>query len=394
MKRFLGPALAASAFAGVAVMWSAARWGVAVPQIAIFLLAATWTMDCLIHRRGVQFGWPAWPVLGILCCGAAQLVFHWTVYPWETGESMLYWLTNLLAVVMAMDVAPDRGARSRLLDALFFGGVALAVVSVIQVFTSEGYVFWIFAAPYREDVYGPFVARNQYAAFLEMLLPIAMVRAFKGEHKRWPYLVVSAVLYACAVASKSRAGVAVATAEVIVTAAILLAKKGISPRRMGKTAAAFLVVAGLLIAVVGPGVVWSRLRQQDPYSTRRDLLVSSIAMFRDRPLTGFGLGTWSTVYPAYAIDDDGLFANQAHNDWVQAAVEAGIPGLLLLSALFVWSVGAAWRTVWGIGIPFVLLHALVDYPIQRQALAVYFFLLAGIQIRTVTVKFPRTSADI
>lgn len=39
---------------------------------------------------------------------------------------------------------------------------------------------------------------------------------------------------------------------------------------------------------------------------------------------------------------------------------------------------AGWRVPWGLGLAFVLLHSLVDYPIQRQALGVFYFTLAGI----------------
>jgi len=74
--------------------------------------------------------------------------------------------------------------------------------------------------------------------------------------------------------------------------------------------------------------------------------------------------------------------NQAHNDWAQMAVEGGIPALVCFAAFFGWSVWAGWRSVWGLGLASVLLHGLVDYPIQRQALGACFFLLAGILAQT------------
>ena len=70
---------------------------------------------------------------------------------------------------------------------------------------------------------------------------------------------------------------------------------------------------------------------------RADLLRSSVAMARERPLTGFGLGAWPSAYPGYALYDDGTFVNQAHNDWAQWTVEGGLPLLLAMLAV----VGAA-----------------------------------------------------
>lgn len=379
MKKVLAAGLASSALAGFAVMWSPGRWAVCIPQVAIFALSSMWALDTMARGRNPHAGFPVLPLLGILVCGLAQLAFHWTAYRWDTVESILYWFTNLLALVVAADLSGDNAIRSNLMDWLFFPAVALAILSVIQYFTSDGRVFWIFAAPYREDVYGPFVYKNQFAAFLELLLPIALVQAL-GDSRRRGYQVTTAVLYACMVASNSRAGLIVATCEIVVISSILLAKKAVSPKQLGQILGGVVMLAGVFVAVVGPENMWTRFEQHDPYLLRRELLTASAAMFRDHPIRGFGLGTWPTVYPGYAVADFGLFANQAHNDWAQMGVEAGIPGVLCMAAFFAWSLRAGWRSVWGIGIPSVLIHAVVDYPIQRQALAVFLFVLAGIEL--------------
>ena len=102
-------------------------------------------------------------------------------------------------------------------------------------------------------------------------------------------------------------------------------------------------------------------------------------MVRDRPLTGFGLGTWSEVYPGFARFDDGLFANQAHNDWAQWAAEGGIPFFLLMVGVVAGAVRPAFRSLWGLGLLAVFVHCFVDYPMQqRPALAAFFFALLGI----------------
>ena len=44
-------------------------------------------------------------------------------------------------------------------------------------------------------------------------------------------------------------------------------------------------------------------------------------MIRERPLQGYGQGNWATVYPSHARVDDGRYANQAHNDWLQMFAE-------------------------------------------------------------------------
>lgn len=393
MKSFLAGVVVFAAMVGFTVMWNPARWATSVPQIAIYGLFITWAVSAPFRRRALKFVFPALPITGLLAIGATQLALHWTVYRWETWESMLYWLTNLLAISLAADLCCDPVVCRRALNGMFLAGAILAILAVIQEFTTDGYVFWAFAAPYREEVYGPFVYRNQYAAFLELLLPMALYRALASKVLRWPYLTLAAGLYASSVASHSRAGVVLATLEPLVVGFLLLKRKLVRPRQLAYAGAWFLASAGVFVAVVGPEVVWTRLQQPDPYSSRRDLETASAAMFRSRPLRGFGLGNWPTAYPSFAVDDDGLFANQAHNDWAQAAVEGGIFGFSCLAVFFAWSVRAGWKSVWGLGIPIVLVHALVDYPIQRQAIAVYFFLLVGVQWAALRQSTWITSAD-
>jgi O-antigen ligase len=378
LKKGLAAALLLAVFAGLLVMWSPGRWATTVAQAGVLAIALLWACSLFLDRGALPSGFAPVPLIGILCWGAAQLACGWTVYRWQTSETMLYWFTNLMALTIASSLSQDPAAGRFLRKWLFVCGVALAMLSVIQNFTSDGRVFWIFEAPYREEVWGPFLYRNQYAAFIELLLPVAWVRALTGENDRWPYFVVTAGLYSCIVASASRAGLTLATAELIVIGVVLLLRRTISLPLLVRAFAPLLLLAALFTAVVGPETVWNRLQQHDPYAERRQWTVASFAMLRERPVTGFGLGTWPTVFPKYATADDGVFVNQAHDDWAQAAAEGGLPVFLCFAAFFVWCVWTGWRRPWGLGLAFVLLHALVDYPIQRQALGAFFFLFAGI----------------
>jgi len=101
---------------------------------------------------------------------------------------------------------------------------------------------------------------------------------------------------------------------------------------------------------------------------RREFNMSTLHLIADHPLAGTGLGTWPTVYPRYAIIDVGAFANQAHDDWLQFAAEGGIPFGLVIFSLFLWCLAPAFRTIWGLGVVSVFLHAAVDYPFSRPAL--------------------------
>ena len=240
-------------------------------------------------------------------------------------------------------------------------------------------MFWAFDVGTDAPTLGPFVYRNQYAAFVEAVLPLAIVGALLDRSRWVMYTLMAAVLFASVVAGGSRTGSILCLAEILITPAIAFAQKRISGRALARVLAGSLATVAILTAVVGWELIWNRLQEPNPYSFRAELARSSLEMVRDRPLAGFGLGTWSDAYPAYAHFDDGDFVNQAHNDWLQWAAEGGVPFFLLLLAIAIWTVRPAIRSLWGVGMIAVFVHCAVDYPMQqRPALAAFFFAMLGV----------------
>jgi len=219
----------------------------------------------------------------------------------------------------------DSAVRRWFRSAILWFAFLVAVLATIQTFTSKGKVFWLFATPYTENVMGPILYRNHYAAFIEAVLPIALYLAVRRERQSLLYSGMAAVMYASVVASASRAGTVLATGEIVLVPLLMWALG----RGTGRSAAAALLRMCLLFAafaaIVGLGSVWGRFRTPDPLGIRRELAVSSVHMAASHPWFGTGLGTWPTVYPRYAIVDIGEFANQAHDDWLQWTVEGGFP---------------------------------------------------------------------
>jgi len=367
MNRPLAFALALLLTFAILTVWVPARWPVAVLQCGAFALAAA----VLLRRRPFVRSTLLIPLAGIVLWTLLQLALNLTVYRHDTWDALLIWSTNLAVFFAALQLsATDLTSRWR--AAAGFGAV-LAILTMLQLFTSPGRIFWIFPVQIVTLPAGPFLSRNQYAACIELLLPIAIAAAVRDRAHRPACLVMAALMYASVVAVASRAGAVLVTAEVFVLLAQAFHRRQIS----GRAIAAALAVLLLFTAAAGWTTLASRWRDPQGYQIRAELLRSSLCMIRDRPLAGFGMGTWSTVYPAYARYDDGSFVNQAHNDWAQFAAEGGIPMLLFM----LWIAAAAIRPAlilqWPIGLLAVLVHALVDYPLQKPALAALFFALLG-----------------
>ena len=356
-------------------MWIPARWALSVFQLALFALAA----GKIVQRRSLTLPFAGWMIAGMTAWGALQVTAGWSVDRVTTLDAVLNWVTNLAAFMLAADLYRQADRRERFLrSALIFTSI-LAVVSIFTFLTSPaGKVFWIFDSGSESRTLGPFVYHNQYAAFVEAVLPLAIVGVLRDRGRWMLYAVIVATLFGSVVTGGSRTGTILCLAELLVIPTIAFWRGMLNSRMLARVALGSLAAVAILTGVVGWEPLWKRLQEPHPYSLRKDLVLSSIAMVRDRPLTGFGLGTWPEAYPGYARFDDGTYVNQAHNDWIQWAAEGGLLFLVLMLAVAGWSVGPAVRSLWGVGILSVWLHALIDYPMQqRPALAAFFFALLG-----------------
>lgn len=364
---------------GILTLWVPQRLALSLYQIAAFGLVSLRCAWLALRPVPIQTSVLLVPLCGALLCGSIQLAAGLSIYPWRTLNSLLDWATFAALFFVALQVGGDRELRQRFLQALLYFGFALSVLATLQMFTSDGKIFWLFPSGYTDFVLGPFVYRNQYAAFIEMVLPLTLYRAVTDRRAASCYWVMAAIMVASVIAGASRAGAFLVLLEVIVIPAIAMRRASISGRALALGWGQFVLLAVVCSVVVGWDVLWTRFQQTDPYMARKEMMLSSVQMLCARPWTGFGLGTWSTAYPAYALFDSGLFVNQAHNDWIQWAVEGGVPFLFLMAAFAVLLVRPAFRSIWGLGLISVLLHCAVDYPMQqRPALAGWYFAMAGV----------------
>ncbi len=365
--------------------------GVELFQVALFALAAV----RIVQRRSLALPFAGWMIAAAAGWGVLQVAAGWSVDRVTTLDAALNWVTNLVAFMLAADLYRKAERRERFLrSALIFTSI-LAVVSIFTFLTSPaGKVFWIFDAGSESRTLGPFVYQNQYAAFVEAVLPLAILGVI-NDRRRWLlHAAIVATLFGSVVTGGSRTGTILCLAEILVIPAIAFGRGMINGSMLVRVVLGSLAAVAVLTGVVGWEPLWKRLQEPHPYSLRKDLVLSSIAMVRDRPLTGFGLGTWPEAYPGYARFDDGTYVNQAHNDWIQWAAEGGLLFLVSMLAIAGWSVGPALRSLWGIGILSVWLHALIDYPMQqRPALAAFFFALLGALAATTGATSGRDDAQ-
>ena len=360
--------LAAVLFFGILTLWVPGYWPVAVFQVGMFGLAVAALIQW--RRTPPRFVYPLAPLMFAVFWGLFQWAAGRTVSPFETKIALARWAALLAVFVTGWLLFQDHRVHRWFRSAMLWFGILVAVEATLQTFTAGGKIFWLFEAEYP-GLMGPILYRNHYAAFIEAVLPLALYGAMTSKRDSLLYSCMAAAMYASVIAAASRAGFVLASAEIVVVTALLWLQGRTSGRNIGSALLRVVLLLAVFTAVVGWERVWERLETPDPFATRREFNISSMRMIAARPGLGSGLGTWPVVYPTYAIIDTGTFANRAHADWLEWTAEGGLPFGIAMATLFVWCLRPAFGSVWGVGVIAVFLHATVDYPFSRPALAAW-----------------------
>ncbi len=239
------------------------------------------------------------------------------------------------------------------LPSLAFAGLAIGLVEAASLLYPGPTLF-------------PFANRNHFAVLVEITLPLLVYCAERHRHPGW--LAGSGVLLVAALAGGSRTG----TLLLLILAAALL-------RRWQGGRQAWLAVP---IAALGLGILLLSSPQDrifDPLrgDRRAEIWQSALAMISARPLSGWGPGGFPSSYPAFALFDSGQFINAAHSDWLEWAVEFGLPAALAgIAALLFWlRKNIHFHPSWGILVG--ALHASVDFPFHVPGLLAFAVAVAG-----------------
>lgn len=362
-------------YLGILLAWNPALWAPGILQLGIAILSLIILAREIRNKAALHLELDTLALFVIVLWGPLQIAFHQTVNSFETWNASVYWLINCAAYLVARALLRDREARQRFLNLTLWIGAGIAIVSILFLVGSPTKVFGLFESRYQP--FGPFIYKNHFAVFVELLLPIAFYRMISGGRRAAAHAILVAALMACIVASLSRGGLIVAGAELIALTALTW--------KQGRITGAMLLKVGLPLAalivtfalIVGWRAMLNRFHDPHPFEHRTELVQSTWRMVQAHPIAGFGLGTWRTVYPEFATFDIAVVANEAHNDWIQWAAEGGVPFAALVLFFAVWVSRFAVQHIWAVGVPAVFLHCLIDFPTHSQSLAVFLFLFAG-----------------
>jgi O-antigen ligase len=366
---------------GVVVAWSPRYWAVTVAITSISIVTVCWAVFSLLtslvtRARDIEVPWQTGLVALIGAWGFLQVAFHTTLIPQMTLDNSIEWAVSACAFVLGAQIVRDRASRKLFLELLLWSLTILAVIAMLQFYSTPVRVFGIF--PAEDIVVGTLRSRNQFAALMELAAPIALW--YTLDRNAVTGGLCYAMIVAATITAGSRAGVILVCAELLVFVAMALSTRRRDTKVIVPLFAGLALLVALGAAIAGTDKIRARFEDKDPYAIRRELFQSTLKLIAERPWYGYGIGTWRAVYPHTASFDLSAGVNpavEAHNDWAQWTSDGGMPFLILMAALVIGIAKPAIRSLWGLGILSVMFHSYVDYPIREPALAFLWFAIAG-----------------
>ncbi|QYO66909.1 O-antigen ligase family protein [Leptolyngbya sp. 7M] len=381
------------------------------PMIGLFyiligLMAALWTADAI--RSGavrfsrdllqlpfyLAFAYGLFQVIpfGSLdgSAGVDEIPRTISYDPFWTQVSALHFFSLGLFFSLSLVLLDSARRLLRFAMVLMVFGFGFAFFSIIQSVLSPDRIYGIYEAL---SPFGSFVNRHNFAAAMVMLVSVPMGRLFSGSvepDKRLLYLTAIALMGASILLSGSRGGLVAFVAMAIFL--VFLTARGSGRKKLLLRAAMviLLFVAVVFGAIfVGGDTSLTRIADtsvsKDITTGRFDIWDVTLKMIAADLPFGAGLGAYGVAYTRFDQGSGLERVEQAHNDYLQVASDAGIPGVIIGLAFLYFIFIAGRRAVAaenllrrGLGIGALagvfamLVHSLFDFVLHTTGVSVVF----------------------
>lgn len=400
---------------------------------------------CLTPLQGV--------LLAFLGLGLAQLIpwpfdVHEDLFAWNrisldppaTKQALMKLSVLLGYFFLAGQLISNRRRLSLTVIVLMILGFAVAVVGILNKLTFNGRILWFRESEFALGSFGPFVNRNHFAGFIELLfpLPLALILGRGVERDRWiVYGFMAATMGTAVVLSASRGGILSVLIQLLLLPMLaqrqwrqqpqwpewparevgrlallpdtpLAAAAPAPERRRTRRGVWRFILAPLALAIcIVVGVIWigaepvvNRLSQPEEaggsaapiaQQLRPATWKNTLTMIRAHPLVGVGLGAYPKIYPHYDDSTGYFLVEAAHNDYLQVLADTGLIGGVLGVLFLVLFVRLSRRALSSldplersvalgsmVGCLGVLVHSVVDFNLQITANALLFLVLVAV----------------
>ena len=390
-------------------------WQLAVIEAMTAGVLALWGVRLWVARRP-QFLWPpiCWAVLAFVGYAVARYLRADIEY--AARQELIRILIYTFLFFAVLNNLHRQEAMNIIGFTVVVLGTAIAMYACWQFATKSNRV-WNLAGKYPGRGTGTFIYPNSTAAFLEMLLPLALSYIIIG---RLPHATKIFLGYAAAVmlagigVTLSRGGWLVTATTLLVFCVAMVVQRDY--RVQGLVLATVLGLGGMLMAPKAE-VVLARVRQTYPDAKVDDMRLavwqSGFEMWRDHFWWGVGPAHFNYRYRQYRPSLLQRQPVRVHNEYLNVLTDWGVVGGTLVAAVWAllwWGVFRAWKTVRGArddfsrkksnkfalltgaatGLLAILLHSLVDFNLHIPAIAILVVTLMAIlssQLRFATERY-------
>lgn len=314
------------------------------------------------------------------------------------------------AAVLILGVQLAREERFRLLFLFAVFGLLSGVLGLLQAVGAPDGPFYLYNITNNGSAVGLFSNRNHQAIFLACQFPILAVFASldprtveKWRFRLWTSIIIGVIFIPLLLVTGSRAGLIIGLFGIAAIATLY--RKPVFERPAKRKGSKFnltyafigfgVLALGLLTILFSRAQAFERLIAPDQSEDLRFSVWAPIADMTGKyfPI-GSGIGSFEETYqieePLPLLSYN--YLNHAHNDWLEVAMTAGLPGLaLLLIAVLAWAKASysAWQpnnnvrsrdTIYARLASLIILMLAMgsfgDYPLRVPSIASFFVIAA------------------
>lgn len=401
----IAPRLAAL-IALVYLFWRRHGSPIRVERPALFFWLAVFALPLI---QLVPLPWSVWTALpgrglahDVYSAIGVQPWLPISLAPTRTLDFLLALFVPLAAYLLGVHL--DFAGRAVVLRTMLALAVVSAIVGLLQLTSGPSSSLYFYRVTNSDSSVGFFANANHLSLFLAGAIIIAL--AWLGDSMAVTGRIVAPAVLTAGLAvvvllfgiagTSSRAG-AIFSVIALVGGMTMLPLERVGLKRsyvLGGAGAVLLALAGGLGLVLSGTLLSGRFAWGSDTQERFNLLPQFGRIIHDFFPFGSGLGSFEPVFKSYEKAQSLNFGywNQAHHDYAQVAIEAGLAGIALIVAFLVWyasRVVGIWRNgdessrvrrqqaTAALFMALVMLHSGGDYPMRTGAIAATFAFLAA-----------------
>ena len=402
----------------------ASRWLVA--SATLICLCVLWVFVQSVSWTPASWHHPLWDSVLSFSPPAGGAI---SVDPTLMAGSLARLLCYVSFFLLAFFLGRDAGRAQRMVKILAFAAVAYAVYGLIIQATGSETILWFDKWSYQGYLTSTFVNKNSYATYagfgflccLTLFWQKISVPAPKGLPRRVIlaslvekfgsrdlfYLLMAFTVFGALILTGSRAGFVSLLAGLTAFALGLAINRRVKPMRLALAAFIGLALLGSVLFLGGDQLLERLSTSNVEAEAPLRLSVYTLAgqSILDNPWRGFGLGTFDAAFRLYRDATVQIWVQHAHNDYIEMAMDLGMPAALLLGSSFLLMIGCCLRGIWrrqrggefpalGFGVSVLAAtHALADFSFHIPAVSLTYAALLGLGVAQSWSSTAQTSAS-